>query len=428
MNIVQIVKPYINHKFYRSFFSNLGIVFVFRFTTAVLSMVAIIFTVRNCGVIAMGNIGMVQNTANFLIIPIICGINSSIIKYLPLYEDKQNDEFIGTVLIWNTVLAIVLVTIYIIFKGIFCKITNLSTDLWIYSVILALTLNFATVFESVLRAKKSFFSLGTLKMISTIIFFAIVVVSVFKTKNYYFYIFGFIIYQAIFAVLTIKKIGIKKSGFSIKISRIIYEYGAINMVSWVLSYILFSVDLFVINHYCSTYDVGIFSLYQTNVRNIFNILFYDIFLVVFLPTIAGMDKVKIYKKIISIIPLLIPFAIITNFAIGIVLFFLYGHNYQFNLTYIILVSVSTAFHFIYLVFNSVFGMEGKKGALMCLTVLGIPMPLLIAANIVFIKFYGITGAMVCSLLTQLVLIAVIILFIKSRFLKNESNLEATSIN
>lgn len=426
MSIARVVSPFINKQVYRSFFNNLGIVFVFRFTTAVLSMVAIIFTVRNCGVIAMGNIVMVQNTANFLIIPIICGINSSIIKYLPLYEDKQSEEFIGSALVWNIIIAAVLSLIYILFRWGFCKITNLSADQWIYSVIMAAAINFATVFESILRAKKSFFSLGSIKMASTLVFFVIIVCSGLTLKNYSYYIVAFIINQAIFAILAIKKIGIKKVRVSIKISKIIYEYGAINMVSWILSYILFSIDLFIINYYCSNYDVGIYSLYQTNVRNIFNILFHDIFAVVFLPTIAGMNKVKIYKKIVSVIPFLLPIAVLANIAIGIVMFYLYGHNYKFSWMYIMIVAVSTAFHFVFWIFNSVFTIEGKKGALLCLTVLGIPMPLLIASNIVFIKFYGITGAMVCSLITQLVLIGVFILFIKYRFL-NESQSQTDEV-
>jgi O-antigen/teichoic acid export membrane protein len=418
MSIIQAVRPLINQQVYRKFFSNLGIVFVFRFITAVLSMVAIILTVRSCGVTAMGNITLIQNTANFLIIPIICGINSSIIRYLPAYEEKS-EEFIGSALIGNLVIAVVFVLLYVILRGAFIKITNLSSQQWVHSVLMAVAINFATVFESVLRAKKSFFSLGTIKLVSTLIFFTIIVLSGLTLKNYSIYIIGFIINQVIFAAFALRKMGLKRIRFSLGIIKKVYEYGSINMVSWILSYIIFSIDLFIINHYCSTYEVGIFSLYQTNVRNIFNILFHDIFAVVFLPTIVCMDKVKIYKKIVSIIPLLLPCAILANIAIGITMFYLYGHNYRFNMMYVIIVALSTAFHFIYWIFNSVFTIEGKKGALLCLTVLGIPMPLLIAANILFVKYYGIAGSMICSIITQLVLIAAFIIFIKNRFLKGD---------
>ncbi|RCX20051.1 O-antigen/teichoic acid export membrane protein [Anaerobacterium chartisolvens] len=401
----------------KKFFSSLGVVFIFRFTTAALNMVSIALTVRYIGVAAMGDITMVQNAGYLLVIPIVSGINYSIIKYLPQCGIKERNEFIVSAFLANISVTALLVLAYISASELFCKITGFSTDKWVLSIIFAAALNFSMVMESVLRSQKMFFRLSCLKMVGSLFFFAIVLVCGFIMKSFYYFVIAMIINQCVFAILAFRDIKIERMGFSMKAVRLIYSYGAINMVSWILSYALFSTDIFIVGHYCSAYDVGLYSLYHTNVRNFFNIMFHEVFAVVFLPTIAEIDKMKVYRKIIGLIPLLLPFSVLANAAFSIVMYFMYGGTYEFNWLYIGIVSISTGFHSIYWMLNSAFTVEGKRGAVLCLWVVGVPLPLLLAATVWITKSFGITGAMVSSLIAQLVLIGMFILTIKRLYLK-----------
>jgi O-antigen/teichoic acid export membrane protein len=418
-NILVIIKKevysIIKNRDVKNFLSNLGIVFVFRFATAVLSVVIMVLAARYLGVVAMGDIVMIQNIAYLITIPITLGINTSIIKYFPISENGQ-EKLIGTVFVCNLILCAVWVLIFIIFGKAFSKVVNLSLDKWMLSVILAVSINWSTVLESILRARKQFFRLSSIKVIGSLVYFGIVLFSLISARSFYYIVLGFAVNQGIFCILALKTIKMGKVRFSLETSKFIYRYGAINMVSSGLSTLLFTIDLFIVNHFYSGYEVGIYSVYQVNVKNFFNIMFHDIFAAVFLPTIVQMDKVKIYKRIMSYIPFLLPLAILANAALCMVMLFMYGKNYPFKWIYLLLVSVGTGLHFIYWTFNSVFTVEGKKGAVLCLLVLGIPLPALIAACIFFTKNFGITGTMVSWLVTQVTLIAMFILIIKYKYL------------
>ncbi|ACL76167.1 lipopolysaccharide biosynthesis protein [Ruminiclostridium cellulolyticum] len=404
----------------RTFIENLGIVFIFRFTSAVLSVIGLVLAARYLGAVSVGNITMMQNTAYLLYIPMCFGINLSIIKFLPDCNNKEeNEKLLGSIGVWSLVLTVVSIVVYWVFHSFINTALGFSATQLLLTVIMAVTINYSMITEAILRSRKRFLTLGIIKMASSLIFFAFTLVSSLVLKNYYYFVYGIILNQLVVIIWSLKTIKIKKFRFSMKTSKLAYKYGAINMVSGVLSYIMFSSDLYIVNHFCSAYDVGIYSLYQVNVKNFFNLMFHEIFAVVFLPTIVQMNTMKIYKRIKSLIPIILPIAIIANMTISICLVLLYGRSYTINWIYILLISVSLGFHFLYYVFNSVFTVEGKNGALLCMTVLGLPMPVLILISIVLTRTWGINGQLISLLVTQLTLVGVFLFIIKFKYLKNK---------
>ncbi len=419
-NIRQKSSKLIRNGEIRAFIENLGIVFIFRFTSAVLSVIGLVLAARYLGAVSVGNITMIQNTAYLLYIPMCFGINFSIIKFLPDCENEEESEkFLGSIGVWSLTLTVVSIIIYWLFHVYLNEALGFSAIQLLLTVIMAVTINYSMITEAILRSRKRFLSLGIIKMVSSLLFFAFTLIASLVLKNYYYFVYGIIINQFIVIIWSLKTINIKKLRFSMKISKLAYKYGAINMVSGVLSYIMFSSDLYIVNHFCSAYDVGIYSLYQVNVKNFFNLMFHEIFAVVFLPTIVQMDTMKIYKRIKSLIPLMLPIAIIANMALSICMLLLYGRNYTINWVYVLLISVSLGFHFLYYVFNSVFTVEGKNGALLCMSVLGLPMPVLILISIALTRSLGITGELISLLVTQLTLVGMFLFIIKFKYLKNK---------
>ncbi len=419
-NIRQKSSKLIRNGEIRTFIENLGIVFIFRFTSAILSVIGLVLAARYLGAVSVGNITLIQNTAYLLYIPMCFGINLSIIKFLPDCKNEiESEKFLGSIGVWSLTLTVLSIIMYWLFHVYISDVLGLSAIQLLLTVIMAVTINYSMITEAVLRSRKRFLTLGIIKMVSSLIFFAFTLIASLVLKNYYYFLYGIIINQIVVIIWSLKAINIKKFRFSMKTSKLAYKYGAINMVSGVLSYIMFSSDIYIVNHFCSAYDVGIYSLYQVNVKNFFNLMFHEIFVVVFLPSIVQMDTIKIYKRIKSLIPLILPIAIIANMALSICLLLLYGRNYTINWIYILLISVSLGFHFLYYILNSVFTVEGKKGALLCLCVLGLPMPVLILTSIMLTRSWGIIGELVSLLITQLVLVGVFLFFIKFKYIKNE---------
>lgn len=414
----------LNNRAIASFFSNLGTVFIFRMVAAVLNIAGLILAARHLGVVALGDITLVQNIAYFLIIPMVFGIHLSTIKYYPAHSDQpseadklQEQQIIGTIAVCNTVLVILWTALYLSVTRAMNVFGHVSATEWTLSIIFAVALNFSMVSESVLRAKQKFFLLSVAKLIGTCVFFIIVLACYTRLDTYPYFIIALIVSFVLFTLIALIGLRGSKFAFSKEMAGKLYRYGGVTMISLLFSNILFASDLFIVNYFCSSYDVGMYSVYQVNVKNFFNLLFHEVFAVVFLPTVAQLDKGRVYSLIVRLIPLLLPVAIIGNVLLCVVLLFFYGKGYPLNWTYVGLVSVSTGFHFIYWIFHSVFSMEGKKGAMMCLTVLGIPLPLLIAVYLVLTKYNGIWGTMVANLVTQCVLLGTFVLLIRFKYLK-----------
>ncbi|HEX2925584.1 MAG TPA: oligosaccharide flippase family protein [Ruminiclostridium sp.] len=420
VNIKQKINSLLRNQDIKNFIGNLGIVFVFRFLTAVLSVISLVLAARYLGAVSVGNITMIQNTAYLLYIPMCFGVNSSIIKYLPFCNEGESDELLGSVCVWNLALTVLFSVFYWLFHSYFNSFLGFSSMQLLLTVLMAVMINFSMITDAILRTKKRFFTLGSIKMAGSLVFFTFTIISSVIMKNYIYFVVGIIVNQFIVVIWSISTIKFKKIRFSIKTSKIIYKYGGINTVSSVLCYIMFSSDLYIVNHFCSSYDVGIYSLYQVNVKNFFNMMFHEIFAVVFLPTIVKMDTMRLYKRVRSLLPVLLPLAVLANIALSVSMLLMYGKSYTINWVYVLLISTALGFHFVYWVLNSVFTVEGKKGALVCLAGLGIPMPVLIFLSITFTRLWGITGLLVSSLITQIVLIGMFILIIKYKHLNTKS--------
>lgn len=413
----------------KRFASNLGTVFLFRFAAAILNAVGLVAAARTFGVVAVGDINIIQNAGFFLIIPMLIGVNVAIVKYLPEGDKEEQGRLIGSVLVWNSCLLILCSLLYL-FPGMrLAAWLNLSPAVWIWSVLFAISVNISMVFDAILRAEEKFFLLGKARLIGTVLFFAIVLLACLLSGSFYLFIAGLIVNHLTFAVLAYRGMSVRRFRFSWRSSGKIYSYGSINMVSLGLSMVLFTSDIFIVNYFYSGYDVGIYSVYMVNVRMFFNLLFHEIFAVVFLPTVARLDKLMLYRRLMKLTPLLLPAAMLANAVLCVTLLFLFGSEYPLNWMFVALVSVGTGFHFLYWVLNSIFTVEGKKGALICLQVLGIPMPLLLITAVYLTHAYGIVGAMAASLVTQLVLIGMFIAVIRVQYGKarqQEHQLHASS--
>ncbi len=410
----------------KRFLSNLGTVFLFRIGAAGLNALSLVIAARYYGVVAVGDINLIMSAAFFLIIPMMIGVQFSIIKFYPVGSQEDKEKLIGTSLFWNILMVVICSLIYLIPGNMFASWLNISPAVWLWGVLFAIAVNFSTVFDAILRAEEKFFLLGLGRLVGTVIFFIIVVLACLQAISFYAFIVALIVNHVVFTIMAYRGMSIRKFRFSWKSTKQIYSYGSMNMVSLALSMTLFTTDLFIVNYFYSGYDVGIYSVYMVNVRMFFNLLFHEIFAVVFLPTVAQLDKLKIYHRIMKMSPLLVPAAILANAALCISLLILFGKDYPLDWGYVALVSVGTGIHFLYWVLNNLFTVEGKKGALINLKVLGIPLIFLLAMAVYLTREFGIVGAMSASLATQIILVAVFAIVIQREYGKKSSASETNA--
>lgn len=415
-----MIKKYQMNSKLKIFVNNLGIVFFFRIVSATINLLAIVYATRIMGIEAVGKINLVQSISYFIVLPVSLGLNYSIIKYYPLYRSKERDQFMGTLVSSCCVITVCITLFYMLLSNFFSKIFHISKANWFLAIIMMISINMYTIIEAILRSNEKFKEIGIYKFISTIVFFIILIMFTINISNYKIFILAVVFHQLLFCILSKKYMVIKgKLCINKEIGVKILKFGAVNMCSQIICFILFSTDILLVNYFCPEVEVGVFALYQINVKNFFNIIWHEVFAVVFLPAIAKLDKLSIFRKIIKILPIILIFSFFMNFCLSLFMLVMYGYLNNIIWKYVILISIELGIHSIVWIFNYIFIIDGKKGAVMCLKVLGIPMPFLILINILAVKCYSISGLLYSLIFMQIILIISFMINIYRNFIKGE---------
>lgn len=401
--------------FMYEFFHNFSIVFVYKFISSILSTLIIIFMARTMGPSEYGNLSIINNISVILFMPMILGANNSMFKYLSPINREESKEFINTSIIGSTIFSIFMVIVLLGMYGNIPKRLDISVHNWRLAVLVTFALGMYSLTESFLRGMKDFSYIGKFKLTSTVINFILIVLifNITGGVNLEHYFVCFIISYLIFIVFALKRTGIKIKilKFSWEKAKVIYSYGAINTINMTLGTILFTCDIFFVNYFYDFHAAGIYSAYQGFAKNIFSILFYEIFMVVFLPSIAQMDKNRLYKQMKKIALLLF---FVTCLVIGFITFvsiILFGKEYVLKLSYIILTALSIGLYTVFNIYLNIYTMEGNNGAKMCTFPYLIVFPISILMQFYTTKYWGITGTMLSVVLTNFILIFILKLFI-----------------
>ena len=394
----------------KSFVKNFGELFIYNRLASVFLMLISIMTARMLGPAEFGRIGLVGNICAFLYIPILIGANNSMYKYLPESGEDARRKLMSTAWLGNTATSVFFGGLFLLFSGVISKSIQMDPAIWRMGVFFTIVITFSNIAESFLRGQMKYSVIGKLKLLSASVFF-LLILGVLPgltpgKADYSTYYLCNIISMAVFIVPAVWKAGLplRKLSVSRDMIKQIYSLGTIVMVNMLFTAILNSSDLFIVNYFCSGRELGIYNVYQGFVKNSFTAIFFEVFAVVFLPTIAAMDKTLLYKRFNRYILWVIPVIATVTGLITAVTVLLFGRQYTLSFTYIALVSVSIGLYLVFQIYNCIFSMEGNRGAKLCLIPLGMTMPASLLLQFLLTKFWGITGAMVAVLITNLMLV------------------------
>lgn len=395
-----------------SFLKNFGKLFIYNRLASVFLMFISIMTARLLGPAEFGRIGLVGNICAFLYIPILFGANNSMYKYLPESSEEQRQKLMGTAWLGNITTSVFFGGMFLLFTGVISKSIQIEPAIWRMGVFFTIMLTFSNIAESFLRGQMMYSAIGKLKLFSAGIFFLLTLVLFLGLTpgkpDFSTYYLCNIVSMASFTILAVWKAGLslRKLSISWDMTKQIYSLGTIVMVNMLFTAILNSSDLFIVNYFYPGPELGIYNVYQGFVKNSFTAIFFEVFAVVFLPTIAGMDKPALYQKFNRYVYWFIPVIAIITGLITAVTVLLFGRQYTLSFTYTTLVSVSIGLYSVFQMYNCIFSMEGNQGAKLCLIPLAVTMPFSLALQFWLTKSWGITGAMVAVLITNLMLVLI----------------------
>jgi O-antigen/teichoic acid export membrane protein len=404
------------------FLSNLSIVFVFNSLAFFLQFCVLILVARAWGPVLYGQVTLIGNITALLFIPFSMGVNNAMYKFLPVTEEQQHQELIDTAILGNIANVICLSSIFLLSYSLFAHILTISFEVWICALVYSIATNFVCIFESFLRGKRRFFAIGKIRIVSSLLFFCTMLFLVlFMNKESLSYYYGsyLIFYMLTFVALVTASLRISFSHFQWKLYLQINKYGLMMMMGLLITAFLYNSDIIILNSLVvDKENVGVFASYQGIVKLLFYMGFHEIFTVVFLPTIARMDRKEVFHKLKKLSVFI--FAIVTLAAacvIAITLLF-FGNKYGFSLFYLTLASVNIGMFTLFQLYNAIISMEGDKGARLSFVVALLVLPAAFTLQILLTRSWGISGIMLALVATNICLLGLMYISV-NRFYQSQ---------
>lgn len=408
----------------RTFLRQLSILFGCRSIGIIIGIFITLLNGRVLTVEDMGQFNLAINLSNVLVIPLVFGTNTSVLKILPETRENQKGTVIGTVFLCNGLMCILGGILFCSFSFWGSGLLKISSMSWYLAVIIAIASNLCIVTETFLKHQQDFKNIGLGKLISSIVLLLAYLIGVYYLKLVdvkLFLVFN-VISQLILFLILVVKVDFHQIHFSLKVAKDIYSLSVLYMLSWLLSTFLYNADIYILAYLSDHYEVGVYSAYQVNVRNYFSIFYHDVFAAVFLPTILSMKikKDEIYRNVNKWIPAIFGIIVMGTAAVCSLFIISYGKQYELNFLYVALVALGIGFQSIFFLINSILVIEGMEGAKLSLAIMSKPFPFLVANIFLLTYLFGKIGTLIAFPVNQLILV-ILLLYKTRRYREGDTN-------
>lgn len=403
-----IFKKSINNKEFL-FIKNISFISIGGLVSSVFLFLVNFTASRWYGPSEYGKYSMVIYLSNFLVIPMIVGINTSLVNHLSKTKESHQrnilkDNALAIVVIFSIISTF---TIFLLVHPI-SQFFNISQPMLIVGTIYCLFLTFKLFCEAYLKGNLFFIQISKLEIATSIIvFLAFFFQKQFNTTPSYIYLtvsltLGLSTYVLISFIHILKNFSFFNLNFS-TINKLL-SYSKFAILGSVSGLIMGNVDKLILNRTLGFQEIGLYSVYL-NASTIFSSIFFPLFLVVFFPTMSQIsNKKNVLSKIVKIFTVIFLPTLFLNIISIFLYIYLLGQNYQLNYYYIILFSFQNITFLLantlWWLLNSI-GSQGIKFS----SITGIPIGILnIILSIVLTKYFGVTGVITSSIITSSLMI------------------------
>jgi O-antigen/teichoic acid export membrane protein len=399
----------------KKFIKNLGWMSIGATLGGVFLFVTNLAAGRLLGPEEYGKYSIIISMGQFLIIPMLLGLNTSAMRYIARHKDECM-EVISNSLVLVVTLIIISVPIFFALKNWIKSLFNIDDAIFIFAILYAIILALKYLSEAIMKGMHEFKLLSKLNIISAILIFVSFFSIILLTKNHTFrsYAIATALGFAIFFLVLIAKHGIIFSKIKLTMAGNLMNYGLFASLGSISGFILNNIDRIILNNYLGFSAVGLFAAY-ISASSFFSGQLLQIFIDVFFPSISAVeDKRIIYHKIVKIFYISVPTLFILNTIATSIIIKLYGDRYEFNIAYILLFSLLGAITFCQNTlwwFIASFGNRGVRFTSTSGIVIGI---FNIFAMMVLIKLFGLIGAIFGLIIAALIMIFISIIYLKRK--------------
>ncbi len=402
-----------------------GTTFVYRIAGLLLNFFITIFITKNFGPSIFGNFSLVLTILQATTMIFALGLPNALINYLGV--NKIDDHFSQFLL--KKGLKIVLISalipssIYFVLKNTIATTVFHNQNLVDYILIVAIILPFSIAHEFFLNffvATKNFLKFNVFMFVLPNIFFLLLLfLFAISEENQYvtfiFYAISILITVLIELFFVFKKhtkTNIKKMS-----SYQILQFSSPMMLSSLMLFLLNWTAVFMLGAMVSEQEVGIYNLaYKLASLAMLVIISMNIVLA---PKIAELYKTNNLKELHSVIkksthlviiltaPIVLFLVFFSSFVLGV-----FGSNFVQGKTALIIISIGVMLNVLTGNVDQILNMTSHQNTLKNITIFGFILNVLL--NLALIPIYGINGAAIASLITNLVFNFICLFYIKKK--------------
>ncbi len=394
----------------RKFLINLSFVSVGMLLSSALIFLVHLVAARFLGVKIYGEFQVIYTIAQFILIPMLFGLNTAVIKYLSIAKtpnEKNKIKKVGTLLFSGV--AMITIIVSFIFEGVWSRLFGVNLIIFREAIVLAFFAGLYFFTRAILQGMQKMKFLAGLEF-----FYAVSLIFVFGmfiflgNRNVQSIYIAFIVGYGLFALVVILRNKIltyliwhRKVDW--KISKKIIAYAKYAILGSISGILLSNVDKIVLTRVDSFVEVGLYSVYLTASTVFFGQLV-AIFITVFFAQASSLDnKQPILRKINKILPSIFFIIVLLSNIVIYIVFMIVGKKYHINFWYSLLFSINAGLLVVYQIKMWLLNSEGVRGVKKTIQGTLFAGVLNFILNLIFIPQYGIYGAIGSTIFSNVIL-------------------------
>lgn len=386
-----------------NFIKGLGFVFSGLVLSKIFSLIFQIMSGRLLGRIEYGKFALISSLSNILWIFMYLAIGTAMVKYLAsARNEKEKIEIMSTAIIMTLALTIISSFIFYLVSAPLALALSISLPYIFASIIMSIGLNIWVFAQKVCQGLNRMKKIGALNAVWSLSVLILSLVLYLYTRTAIVPIastvIGYII-PSIFIIPDIRRYF--RPRFSRKWSKTLIKYGLVGALGTISFSSIGIINKIFLNVFLSMGDVGMYQAYYYSTL-IVATLFVTGFVMVFFPMSSVYKKKDVIFSRMNKLLKFLPVFYVLLFAISSVILVLYGSEYTFIPSLLILFvlgGMTTIVHSLYAWFAASFGIRGIKISSISI---GIICLINIVTALLLIPQYGLYGAILSIIISYII--------------------------
>ncbi len=387
---------------------------------SVASFFANILAGRLLGREEYGHYALALSVASIILIPLLWGLNTSMIKYGAGKSGRERDGIVSAALMGFIGLLIVGLIMLWIFRLPLMSLFNVSSRIYQWAIILSFAMTLQLMADAIFRTFHRFRTQAWWLIASSVLLVGMLVFLLQSPgKDFTSYVIPIVVSYAVLLLgaITILIRNVGSFHWNKPTFQTLTHFGFYAMMGSVTGTTLLNVDRLILNYYIDQQAVGLYFAYTVSSTMIMMKLM-EVFVNVFFPFVSksrSEEKALIFHRLRSRVFLFFPALLLLTGATTMVTLFFYGSEYRLDYVLLLLFSIQAPLLAIGSIFAWFINTLDMKTIRHFMFVGFVMIVLNVVGNFLMVPIWGLYGAVSATIITYIFYFIYVLLYLRNHF-------------